>query len=131
MAGQYAVPQEAATEDALMMLNRIFPGFGMIVAAMLSLAFLLAPMASAQHVELAPDEICAAEAATVHVGGGEDHHDGHAHHVHGCGACHVHLIGSSGLPAMAIDRVRSNVRPMETAGCGASPPGELFRPPRI
>jgi len=114
-----------------MMLKRIFSGFGMVVAAMVSFAFLVAPMASAQHVERAPGEICEVEADAVHAGGDEAGHEGHAHHAHGCGACHVHIIGPAGLPEMAIDRARSKVRPMEASGRGASLPGELFRPPRI
>lgn len=114
-----------------MMAKAICSVFGKVVAALVSLAFLLAPMASAAHVETAPETVCAAEDGAEHAAGAEDAgHEGHQHHAHGCGTCHVHLIGPACLLIPSVEPARMSLRPLMSDGAESSAPGGLFRPPR-
>jgi hypothetical protein len=102
-----------------------------LVAALAMLAFVLAPVASAEPAG-EPVAVVACDAGSGPVGaeGGADDHAGHDHHAHGCGSCHVHLIEpASPWPFLPAVR-RADVHPLRVAGVPAPLPGELFRPPR-
>jgi|JI10StandDraft_1071094.scaffolds.fasta_scaffold1678815_2 hypothetical protein len=105
-------------------------GLGKLMAALVSLFFILTPMASALHVDAAPAAVCAAESGIEHAGNPDTGEHDHAQCAHGCGTCHFHLIGPGGLPAPALSGMGSALRPAFTDDVAASPPGGLFRPPR-
>lgn len=109
----------------------LFSGLGKLVAALVCLAFAMTPMASAQHMDAAPEEVCAVEHTEGASESGMPAAPDHDHHAHGCGACHVHLIGSVSLLASGIDSTRSNVRPLPAADIGSALLRGLFRPPRV
>lgn len=98
-----------------------------LVAVLAMLAFVLAPVASAEPAgEPVAEVTCDAGSGP----GGADDHTGHDHHAHGCGSCHVHLIEpASPWPSLPAAR-RADVHPLRVAGVPAPLPGELFRPPR-
>ncbi|MEQ9504843.1 MAG: hypothetical protein RLO80_01140 [Hyphomonas sp.] len=113
-----------------MNLKLLRSGFGKLVTALVSLAFLLTPMASALHVEAAPEAVCAAEHDVESARAEAAGHEDHEHHAHGCGTCHVHLIRPAGWLVPAIDLTRSGLRPLTGTDIGGALPSELFRPPR-
>lgn len=104
---------------------------GKLVAALVSVVFILTPMASAMHADAAPAALCEAELGAEHAGDREAGDHDHARCAHGCGTCHFHLIGTAGLHVMALPFARFVPRPVTTDNFAAFPRGGLFRPPRV
>ncbi len=100
----------------------------LLIAALVSLAFVMAPVASAQHSETA-EAVCAAEPAEDHAVSDTAGHGDH-HHAPGCGGCHIHLMGPGKLPGPEMIRSRPVFRTALADTWGHALPGDLFRPPR-
>lgn len=105
--------------------------FRPILAALLALAFVAAPLAEDAHAA-EPSIVCfvdhgadAAEPADT------DQSGGHKHAVHHCGACHHHILRTADAlpPGLRDISTRFSLTP-DNAMLNA-PPYELLRPPRV
>lgn len=102
-----------------------------LIAALVGLAFVMAPVASAQHSEAIAEAVCELETGEEHTSGDAGGHGDHDHqHVSGCGGCHIHLIEPDVLQRQEIGPSRSVYRTSPAASWGHALPGGLFRPPR-
>jgi hypothetical protein len=99
-------------------------------AILISIAFLLAPMAQAAHI--VSEAACEAVHAPYEqspVNGGDI--ESHAHHAHGCGACHLHLVQKDAAPfrIAAIGRGQTITPFVEDLILRET--GGPYRPPRV
>jgi hypothetical protein len=114
-----------------MILSALWSVLAKLLAALAVLTVVHAPMASALHAEAPPETVCV-EAQDAGPAAGEDAgHEGHDHAAHGCGTCHVHLIGPDAPRFTAAGTDRSSLHPLPAASARPARPSELFRPPRI
>lgn len=99
-------------------------------AILISIAFLLAPMAQAAHIvsESACEAVHAPDQQSL-VSGGDV--EPHAHHAHGCGACHLHLVQKDVSPfhVAAIERGQAITPFVEDLIIRET--GGPYRPPRV
>lgn len=104
-----------------------------LLGVLLTAVSLLAAPAAGEKIELEQTsvELCMDSAAADRHGSGEPDHEGHEHHQHGCGSCHIHILRGQALslaerhvPAVKITILKSNDPAL------AEPSG-LFRPPRV
>ena len=108
--------------------SSIFPALRLCIAALIALSFTLTQMAAAAHADEGSVVSCSidhdAEAP-------EDGTSGeHEHHVHNCGACHIHIIRWDVASEFVPLVVHANLRPSLSSAITRAPPGGLFRPPR-
>lgn len=111
-----------------MSLKSIHTAFRLYSAALIALAFTLAPMATAAHANEGSDFSCSIDhdaEAPVDDTSGE-----HEHHVHNCGPCHIHIIPRDVAAELAPRALQAKLRPPLTSVTVRAPPGGLFRPPR-
>ena len=101
-----------------------------LLAALVILAVVHAPIAAALHAEAEPETACAEAQEAGHVAGEDQGHDGHDHAAHGCGTCHVHLIEPDAIRPAAAGPAGAGLHPVLAARAASARPGELFRPPR-
>ncbi|MFN7180085.1 hypothetical protein [Hyphomonas sp.] len=111
-----------------MFVRPVHSALKLLVAALVSLAFVMAPVAAAQHSE-SVETACAVEMGEGHAVSDTAGHGDH-HHAPGCGGCHIHLMGPGSLPGPGMIRSQLVFRAAHTDTWGHALPGDLFRPPR-
>ena len=104
------------------------PGLRLYMAALIALAFTLAPVTLTAHADEGSISSCSidhnAEAP------GDDTSGEHEHHVHNCGTCHLHIIRRDVVAELAPLALQAKLRPPLTSVAPRAPPSGLFRPPR-
>ena len=103
----------------------------LIGAILVALSLLIAPAGGEKvNLEQSSVELCADDlSADAHFPGGADH-EGHKHHQHGCGSCHIHILRgqASGLDDCHVSNVKIAI--LTANEPELSEPSGLFRPPR-
>ncbi|MEM8988580.1 MAG: hypothetical protein AAGC95_17855 [Pseudomonadota bacterium] len=106
------------------------PAGHLCISALIALAVLLSPAASAGHADEHLRAACfiahSAEALSPIPSGEHDH----GHHVHSCGACHIHMHRKDAAPETPPFSAQAKLRPPRVAIPLRAPPGALFRPPK-
>ncbi len=69
-------------------------------------------------------------AAELSGDGDGDEHQAHEHHVHTCGSCHVHMVGTKLGAVSFTDPASVRLRPKSDPGAPRAAPHGLYRPPR-
>lgn len=113
-----------------MFIRPLRPALAALIAALMSLAFFMAPLAQAQHIDVAADAVCQPETDAGMISGEEGWHDGHHHEAAGCGGCHFHPMNPTLCQAPEIIRSRLTYRLSLSESCDTALPRDLFRPPR-
>ncbi len=108
-----------------MMLSSFLSPFRLVAAALIACAFLIAPMAEAEHVQIETATAC----DTEH-GDGDTDHGEHDHHAHNCGPCLIHLLRRDSNSECIFQAGIQSIRPLLSEDLVSLPPGSLYRPPR-
>lgn len=103
----------------------VHSAFKLLIAALVSLAFVMAPVEHSGAAEMACAVETGDDGAVSETAGHGDHH-----HAPGCGGCHIHLMGPGSLPGPEMVRSQLVFRAAHTDTWGHALPGDLFRPPR-
>lgn len=102
----------------------------LLTAALVACAFLIAPVADAQHVDIEPATACDVSHETSDSGERAPNDDGHDHHAHNCGPCHIHHLRKDFTLDSFVHLAKQPVRPPLSLELSSLPPGSLYRPPR-
>ena len=114
-----------------MTVSPILSTLRLLTAALVACAFLIAPIADAQHVEIEPATACDMSHETSDSGERAPDDDGHDHHAHNCGSCHTHLLRKDVAPESFVQMRKQALRPPSSKDLSSLPPGSLYRPPRV
>ena len=100
------------------------------VAILLCAAFISAPLAEASHVEAGPVELCETAHDDTHSGEEPPGHEGHDHHAHKCGGCHMHIYRKDSIADVSASDLPQRVAAHGDLALPPSQPDGLYRPPR-
>ena len=105
--------------------------FRKLLAMILVWAFLVMPIASAQHLEEEPVSACAVEHGTVNGTSEEDNPAEHEHHVHNCHSCHIHILRYQPNREVTWRVTSTGLYPTFSDEVSSLSVSSLFRPPRV
>lgn len=112
------------------MLSSFLSPFRLVAAALIACAFLIAPMAEAEHVQIETATACDLEHVDDAHGDGDTDHGEHDHHAHNCGPCLIHLLRRDTNSEYIFHADIQSIRPPMSEDLVSLPPGSLYRPPR-
>lgn len=103
---------------------------GKLACALLFFALVFAPMACAENCDQLAETVRSLEPCSDHISAEETDTLDHEHHVHNCSGCCMSptVLGSTVEGVIALP---AELRPPFVVGASGSPPGHLFRPPRV
>ena len=113
-----------------MTLSPFLSAVRLVSATLVACAFLIAPMAEAEHVQTQTVKTCDIEhVAEESDEGGADHSE-HDHHAHNCGPCLTHLLRRDTVSSYFAQTTMLSIRPPLSEDFASLSPGRLYRPPR-
>lgn len=112
------------------MLSLFISSTRLVAAALIACAFLIAPMAEAEHAQIETANTCDLEHFAETHGDGDSDHDEHEHHAHNCGPCLIHLLRRDTTSECIFHAGIQSIRPPISESLISLPPGSLYRPPR-
>ena len=113
-----------------MTFSPLLSAFRFFAAALAACAFVIAPVAEAQHLDFDPAAACEAAQADSDADRDAPDHGDHDHHAHNCGTCHLHVLRRDVSATAFMEDGERSVRPPLTEDMVSLPPGSLYRPPR-
>lgn len=114
----------------MMIIAPIRSAIRLLAATFVACAFVLAPMADAQHAEPQPAATCEIDHTSSDTGDrGPDNND-HEHHVNHCGSCHIYALRKDIAPDYFEPANASAMRASLAEDVVFLPPGNPYRPPR-
>lgn len=113
-----------------MMLTTFLPAVRLVSALLIACAFLMAPMAEAEHAQTQTVETCEIEHVAEEGGKGGDDHSEHDHHAHNCGPCLTYLLRREAASNDFGQPDLQTIRPPLSEDFASLTPGSLYRPPR-
>lgn len=102
----------------------------LLAATFVACAFVLAPMADAQHVELDTAAACEIDHALSDAGDSRPDNNDHEHHVNHGGSCHIYALRKDVGPNCIEPTNEPAMRASLKEDVVFLPPGNPYRPPR-
>lgn len=113
-----------------MMLSLFISSNRLVAAALIACAFLIAPMAEAEHVQIETATACDMERVEGAYVDDDTDHGEHDQHAHNCGPCLIHLLRRDKNSECIFQAGTQSIRPLLSEDLVSLPPGSLYRPPR-
>lgn len=113
-----------------MSIAAILSAIRLVSAALIACAFLIAPMAEAEHVQIETATECDMGHVDETSGDGESNHGEHDHHAHNCGPCLQYLLRKDWTQDRFICASEGARIALLSVSLVSQPPGSLYRPPR-
>jgi hypothetical protein len=113
-----------------MSIAAILSAIRLVSAALIACAFLVAPMAEAEHVQIDTASACDMGHVDEKSDDGDSNQGEHDHHAHNCGPCLQHLLRKDWVQDSFICASEGAHIPLLSVSLVSQPPGSLYRPPR-
>ena len=113
-----------------MSFGSVFSSLRLMLAALLALAFIAAPLAETAHAS-EPTEVCLTDHQREAAPPADDQQGpAHDHRAHHCGSCHHHVWRSGEAEPFTLTPATCRYRFLPDAVMLDAPPYEMLRPPR-
>lgn len=113
-----------------MSLESVFSSLRLMLAALLALAFIAAPLAETAHAA-ETTEVCLTDHQSEAAPPTDDQQGpAHDHKAHHCGSCHHYVWRSGEAEPLSLTSENKRYRILPDAATLNAPPYDLLRPPR-